>query len=234
MLIIGHRGASGLAHENTLEALAAGKEAGCDILHIDVRLTRDGVPVLCHDPTLKRTHDIDKSISQLRLTELEALTQDKPVPTLESILDRYFGRILLLVELRSRGSAQRVIELLTARCGSSKKRWNNVVLASYKPSDLLLLRKHSAEVPLALLHDNNPFTYIAYQRTLDLTAAGFHRLHTNRLAHEIAKKAGIFTFTYTVNRPDAAKRMENQGYDGVITSYPDRLTGHKKRRGADS
>lgn len=223
MLVIGKRGAAGLTDENTLDALNLGRKAGCDILHVDVRLTRDGVPVLCHDPTLKRMHDIDKSISQLRLVELQALTKDKPVPTLDTVLNRYFGKILLFIELRSRGSARTVSELLEKRCGTSKKQWENVVLMSYKASDLIVARNHSEHVPLALLHDNNPFSFIAYHRALNLTAVGFHRLHTNRLAHQIAKKAQIFTFAYTVNRPQAARLLESQGYDGIMTSYPDRI-----------
>ena len=51
MLIIGHRGAAGLAPENTIDAMAAGVAAGVDMLELDVRLTRDGVPV---DPPPKR------------------------------------------------------------------------------------------------------------------------------------------------------------------------------------
>lgn len=92
-------------------------------------------------------------------------------------------------------------------------------------SELIVVRKLAPKANLSLLHDNNPFAYIAYHRSLDFTAVGFHRLHTNRLAHEIAKKAGIFTYTYTVNRPQAALRMADNGYDGIMTNYPDRLNG---------
>lgn len=223
MLIIGKRGAAGLAAENTLDSLKAGRASGCDILHFDVRLTRDGTPVLHHDPSLLRTHGIDKNLSQLHDNELVALTAGQPIPTLESVLDNYFGKILLMVELRSRGSARAVMDLLVARCGSKQSEWDKVLLASYKVSDLMLARKISRQVPLALMHDNNPFAYIAYHRLLNFTAVGFHRLHTNRLAHQIAKKAAIFTFTYTVNRPQAAKLLEKKGYDGIVTNYPDRL-----------
>lgn len=223
MLIIGKRGAAGLAAENTLAALTAGRKHSCDILHIDVRLTRDGTAVLHHDPTLSRTHGVDKTLSQLRDIELEQLTASRPIPTLETVLDRYFGKVLLLIELRSRGSAEVVAEILRKRCAEDQRKWDNVILASYKASDLFIVRKISQQAPLALLHDNNPFGYIAYHRALNLTAVGFHRLHTNRLAHQIAKKAEIFTFAYTVNRPEAARLLEDHGYDGIVTSYPDRI-----------
>ena len=69
MLIIGHRGAAGLAPENTIDAMAAGIAAGADMLELDVRLTRDGVPVVAHDNRLLRTHHQNESISHLTYTE---------------------------------------------------------------------------------------------------------------------------------------------------------------------
>ena len=54
-LIIGHRGASAVAPENTLVAFREAIAAGSDGIEFDVRLTRDGVPVIIHDDNLRRT-----------------------------------------------------------------------------------------------------------------------------------------------------------------------------------
>ena len=51
--VIGHRGASGLAPENTLQSFALALEQGADALEFDVRLTADSVPVVLHDPDRK-------------------------------------------------------------------------------------------------------------------------------------------------------------------------------------
>ncbi len=56
--IIAHRGDSSHAPENTLEAAALGHRAGADGWELDVQLTRDGIPVVIHDPTLTRTTDV--------------------------------------------------------------------------------------------------------------------------------------------------------------------------------
>lgn len=56
-LVIAHRGDSSHAPENTLEAARLGRLAGADAWELDVQLTRDGVPVVLHDPTLRRTTD---------------------------------------------------------------------------------------------------------------------------------------------------------------------------------
>lgn len=223
MIIIGRRGASGLAPENTIEACQAGLAAGADIIHLDVRLTKDKVPILLHDASLKRTHGIDKSISSLTLEALSELTVDQPIPTLDQVLSKYLGRILLCVEIRGRGNTKPVIDCIVKHTGNSTKKWDSLLISSFMASELLIARRLAPKANLSLLHDNNPFAYIAYQRSLDLTAVGFHRLHTNRLAHQIAKKAGIFTYTYTINRPQAAFLMAKNGYDGIMTSYPDRI-----------
>ena len=112
MLIIGHRGAAGLAPENTMESIQAAYEAGADMIEFDVRLTRDNRLVVIHDAKLKRTHGHKDAVARLTYKQLSALTEDKPVPLVADILDEYFGRVLLNIELKSRGSAERLIRLL--------------------------------------------------------------------------------------------------------------------------
>jgi glycerophosphoryl diester phosphodiesterase len=85
------------------------------------------------------------------------------------------------------------------------------------------LRKLSPDTNLALLHSVNPFSFVTYQRKLQLAAVGWHRLHVNRLAIEIAQKSDIFSYVYTVNRPKAAAILERRGIDGVVTDYPNKL-----------
>lgn len=224
MLIIGHRGAAGLAAENTLAALEAGYRADADMLEFDIRLTSDKVPLLLHDASLKRTHHLDQTIGSLTYTKLKSLTNKQCPPTFETILDHYEGKILLNVELKSRGSGRIVTELLAQRFKNHPERWDHVLLSSFKITELIAARRVAKRANLAMLHDLNPFTFITYQRFLNFTAVGFHRLHLNKLATEIARKTGIVTYVYTVNRSDTARRLAELGYNGVVTNFPDRIT----------
>ncbi len=70
-LILGHRGASAVAPENTLAAFSRAIRDGADGIEFDVRLSRDGVPVVIHDGTLRRTAGIDGRVSQLTAAELQ-------------------------------------------------------------------------------------------------------------------------------------------------------------------
>jgi glycerophosphoryl diester phosphodiesterase len=52
---------------------------------------------------------------------------------------------------------------------------------------------------------------------------GFHRLHVNQVALEVAKRFGVFTYAYTVNRQTAARKLADQGIDGIVTDFPARM-----------
>lgn len=224
VLIIGHRGAAGLAPENTLEAFQAGIDAGADILEFDVRLTRDNILVVVHDFHTIRTHHKASLISRSTYQELQSLSEKyPPITRLEVILDRYFGRILLNIELKSRGSGELLIQLLKKSYIQKATDWDNVLISSFRGSELLRVRRLAAHANLAMLHHENPFLFVAYQRFLRLTAVGFHRLYLNPFAIEIAKRAKLFIYAYTVDRPSALPHLEKQGINGIVTNYPDKF-----------
>lgn len=214
MLVIGHRGAAGLAPENSLEALQAGYDAGADILEFDVRLTIDKVPVLSHDARLNG--------KLVRLTKLADLQAAGAVTTLDSILSTFFGRILLNLEIKPATDVTVVYQAIK-KYVSTNDDWNNILISSFHVRSLFKLRRLNKHLNLALLHSINPFAFVTYQRRLQLSAVGWHRLHVNSLATQIAQKAGIFTYVYTVNRPQAAKILSQKGIDAVVTDYPDQI-----------
>ena len=69
-LILGHRGASAIAPENTLAAFSQALSDGADGIEFDVRLSRDGVPVVIHDGTLNRTGSISGTVRDLTAAQL--------------------------------------------------------------------------------------------------------------------------------------------------------------------
>ena len=214
MLVIGHRGAAGIAPENTLKALKAGHDAGADILEFDVRLTSDAIPVLSHDA---RLHGV-----RVSRTTLADLRTHGTVTTLQEVLDTFWGKVLLNIELKPLADVTIIYDLIKKYTNSNED-WNNVVVSSFHVRQLHALRKRSPQIHLALLHSINPFSFVTYGRQLQLSAVGWHRLHVNTLAIEIAKRAELFTYVYTVNRPQAAARLEQRGIDGIVTDYPNRL-----------
>ncbi len=82
---VAHRGDPYRVRENTIDSLRSALRQGADAVEIDVRLTRDGVPVLLHDETLKRLWEQDRPLRSLSWDEVRGLT-DGGVPTLVDAL----------------------------------------------------------------------------------------------------------------------------------------------------
>ena len=221
MLVIGHRGAAGLAPENTIESLRAGLDAGVDIIEIDIRLTKDNIPVVIHDATTSRTHHTRIAVAHHTLAELQSMSLSPAIPTLADVLDEFFGRVLLNIEIKSRGGSVAVVNLLRESYVHHTSDWDNVLLSSFRGRELIAARRAEKHVPLALLHDQNPFLFIAYHRWLTLSAVGFHRLYINQLATAIARRVGLFCYAYTVDRPYGAYVLQQQHIDAVVTNKPD-------------
>lgn len=220
-MIIGHRGAADLAPENSLEALRAGLAAGADMLEFDIRLTKDGVAVVIHDPSLLRTHRQKAFISKMTLAELKSATATQPVPTLREVLEEFYGKITLNIECKSNGSGVIAVECVKEYVKTDKD-WRHILFSSFRASELKAIRALSSDAPLALLHGINPIRFMAYD-SLHLSAAGFHKATITKHILMLAKRRRLMTYAYTVDRPSQARRLEIQGVDGVVTNRPDLL-----------
>jgi glycerophosphoryl diester phosphodiesterase len=221
MLIIGHRGAAGLAPENTIEAFQAGINVGADILEFDVQATFDKKLLVVHDSTLLRTHKKSHIIRWSKLASIkEATAKGHKISTLDEVLDQFFGRVLLNLEIKSRGTGKLVAEFIRDNYIQKPSDWQNILFSSFKPSELRAVRDVSKHAELAMLHHRNPFVFMAYQRQLNLTAVGFHRLYINSLSLAVASQLNLFTYAYTVNRPEAAKMLSQRKIDAIVTDDP--------------
>ncbi|MFI7350292.1 glycerophosphodiester phosphodiesterase [Streptomyces sp. NPDC049936] len=92
---VAHRGDPYRHRENTLDSLRSALHRGADTVETDVRLTRDGVPVLLHDETLKRLWDHERPLRSLSAEEVRGLTAGG-VPTLAQALAATDGGRLML------------------------------------------------------------------------------------------------------------------------------------------
>lgn len=118
--VVAHRGVvTGDVLENSLQSLELTIARGYSHVEVDVRLTKDGVPVCHHDPDLKRSLGVDAKISALTLAELRAIATADEVPALEAFCARAEGRIDLMVDVKETPEAQRpaMIEGIRAALG---------------------------------------------------------------------------------------------------------------------
>lgn len=216
MKIIGHRGARGLAPENTIAGLQKALEHHVDMIEFDVRVTKDGVPVLHHDSDLI---DPDGSRHKIENCDYSALKEHKPdLATFEEALETVGKNVALYVEVKPDVATKPLINIIKNYYGRG---WNNLFLGSKSQRTLLELQTALPDVPKIVIE---PWSGVrAHRRARQL---GTDMVSMNQLwlwwgFITPVTRSGWKLYAYTINDPKKAKRWAKYGLYGVVTDYPD-------------
>lgn len=230
-LVIAHRGNSSAAPENTLAAIASAFELGADMVEVDVRLTRDGVPVLMHDETVERTTDGEGRVGDLSLEQLRALdagswkdprfTGERVPKLAEAITLARSQRGRLLLDPKTDGLGAAVAEALRAASATTA----DVVLGSWNAAQARDLVEHlpgalvlkTGRVPQELPHD---FFEQAKRRGLGGFEVG---KNWSEEFSAMARAHQMPVYVYTVNDAPTLRRLIDAGVDGIETDEPELL-----------
>lgn len=197
MKVIGHRGAAGLALENTLPSIELAKLVGVDGIEFDVRTTKDKKLVLVHDSDLRRVSQTGTptKIQNHTLAQISKITlrdNQSSVPTLDQAL-RVAGQVHTFIEIKSEGCARLVADTI----GKHPKA--NVTVVSFKLNELAVLRKLCPELELYGLERTKPVEIIQMATILKLNGIGLNFWILNPLTYWLAKRANLKLYVYTVN-----------------------------------
>lgn len=223
MQIIGHRGAAGLAPENTLASMQRAIKEGIDWIEFDVHHTKDGQLVVLHDFTTGRIASTNLRVKNHTHKELRALKTNsgQPIPLLSEVLETIGDKAKINIEIKASGCAKGVSELIEKYIANGYS-YDHFLVSSFSPFILWEMRRLNKNVPLAQLEFGLPIHKIL-SKALNLKAVGFdHKRMSGRLVTS-AKKNGLFVYTYTVNDTGEAKKLEAIGIDAIVTNYPDRF-----------
>jgi glycerophosphoryl diester phosphodiesterase len=214
MLILAHRGYHAAAAENTLEAFEAAVRAGVNGIETDVRMSRDGVPVLVHD----RVMATGQAVQDLTHSEIESVLGYE-VPTLDEALAR-FPDILWNVELKTPARLSTVFGVLKKHLARHR-----IILTSFR-YDLIAICASSLKLNCGLLVAHRP-------QALDSLLADFDRDGNARINHLVwdynvldealltqAAANGFRNFVYGPVTRAEHEECRQLGVDGVITDYP--------------
>ena len=245
-LIIGHRGASAVAPENTMAAFREAIATGADGIEFDVRLTRDGVPVIIHDSTLRRTGGLQRRVSDLAASELEQVDvgswfapafAQATVPGLAELLTLFESNNLALHLEMKCDSASEYAPLAEACCRlidehSLKER---VIISCFDLAAIKVVKSIDSEIRTAALFEPSfsNFSALAYERLINqATAVGasalalHHRLACKQLIKK-AKLLGLGIAVWTVDDPAWIERARSIGVDALITNDPAAMLAHR-------
>ena len=219
-LIIAHRGASAEAPENTLAAFRRALALKVDGIELDVQLTRDGVPVVFHDATLRRLTGARGRLSAKTWLELTALRirGTEPIPRLVDVLRLTRGRVQVQIELKADTAVAPVIAAIWAARAASQ-----VMLASFEPGLVRDALRLAPEVPRMLITEGRARPSVLARQLAALQA---HGLSVNHRAVRAAawvhnfQSRGYVVWGWTVNDAPTARRLAGWGIDGILGDNP--------------
>lgn len=215
MKIIGHRGAAGLALENTLPAIKKGLSAGATIIEIDIRLTRDQQVVLCHDANLSRTYGVDLKINDHSLQELRAQCPD--LPTLAQALKLLTNKTAI-IELKE------FIEPELLFAITDKYPSVSIRFASFKHQALRAIKAHRPLSYCYVLEHHSPFEIVNTAHSLKADGIGLNYGIINLLTLLLARRKHLDIYVYTLNKLWIGRIIKfiYRNVD-ICTDYPDQF-----------
>lgn len=247
IIITGHRGAAGLAPENTLASIQLALDLGVDRIEIDVQQTKDNVVIVLHDRTLRRTTNGLGYVKQKTYEEISAYSAGvkfnrhyihEKVPTLDDVIKLINGRVELLIETKYSFMYYPNIErhIINVIKNNDAKEWCKVI--SFNDRALFRTHKLDKEIRLGKLfvgkHAKLPLSFDKGVNLKPLKRYHFvdeiivkHNYATKSIierVHEFGKQLHV----WTVNDPETIAKLIDRGVDGIISDYPNLLFKYKK------
>lgn len=195
MKIIGHRGAAGLALENTIVSIKLAKLLGVDAIELDVRLTKDKQVVICHDDDLSRVSHSTKKLSELTaegIKDIPLYDVESRVPLLSEALE-LIDDTPVIIEIKEAGMARILLNVLEQFPETT------VIIASFKLKELALLRDLQPNLKFYGLEGTHAIESIQSAKMLGLNGVGLNFWLLNPLTYWLAHRAKLDLFVYTVN-----------------------------------
>ncbi len=237
--VIAHRGANIECPQNTMIAFKRSMELGCDGFETDIHLTKDGIPVLCHNFTIDETSNGRGAIKDMTLEELREFDFGKykdekfegtPIPTLEEFLTLAASMgdqmKVLDIEIKSEHFGEGGTELAkkTLDMVNEFELMDKLLISSFDPAILVVCKKIDPKCKTGVLYSPDNLTSVKISARpvsfcKEIGADALHPFHmyVTRLYVERAHRAGIQVNPWTINKEHVAKKLIKLGVDGLIT-----------------
>lgn len=226
-IIIAHRGASRMAHENTLDAFRKAIAVGADAVELDVRKTRDNTLVVFHNSKIA-----GRSIGKLSFAELNAISkaQGFAVPTLDQVLELVAGKVFTQIELKEKYYETDVIKTALAFLKPE-----NFAAISFNADSLQRIKKTHSKITTGLILGSGLkrlfqriYFYLFTNKILsyaNFVALDF-RLYEKGFAKYIPANVPLTLWTVD-SAGDVQKFLQDSRVSGIATNVPEKAMGLK-------
>ena len=227
----GHRGASGYAPENTLEAFELAARQGAHGVELDVHFSRDGEIVVTHDEAIDRVSDGSGLVRDMTLSQLKRFAFNKThpeyanarIPTLREVYELLLPLGLTVnVELKTSRVPYPGLEAACIELAAKMGMTQRVLYSSFNHYSVARVKEIDPSLPCGLLYGDVPCRPWDYARSLGMDALhpDFVSLSFDDTCRE-AHALGVRVHPWTVNREEDIRACLAMGVDAIITNYPD-------------
>ncbi len=235
---IAHRGASAYEPENTLRAFERAIELGATMIELDVHLSRDGHPIVVHDPDLSRTTDGTGRVGDLTLAQIQRFDagRGERVPTLDQAIEVVRGRAQLYIELKGQQTPAAVVACLRRQnfveqaIAGSFYPWLPQKVKFLEPAirTSVLIAGRDREVDFIgwALAIGADYVHPCWERG----SPAPHKLLTPELIAAI-RGHGLGIILWHEERPEELRELVKLDVDGICTNTPDVLAAILEARG---
>lgn len=220
MKIIGHRGARGLAPENTIASLRKALEHHVDELEFDLRVTKDGVVVLHHDPHVTDPNGERHTITDLNYAEL--LEHKLDLASFESVLETVGHPVVLHVEVKPNVVLEPIIKIFKKYLANGWKP-EYFLLGSKNQKTLTRLHEALPDIQKVVIESWSGVRATRRARQVDTKRLSMNKLWLWSGFIKAMARSGYQLAAYSLNDPLKAKRWAKYGLYAVITDFPDRF-----------
>lgn len=241
--VIGHRGACGYAPENTLESIKEAASIGATWVELDVKLTKDSVPVIFHDETLERCTNGSGNMADILFRDLQSLEAGSwygesfagiKIPTLEEAVDLIL-ELDMGLNLEIKPCPSREVETAEVALDYLSRIWDDadkLLISSFQHVSLETCLEISPDWKRGLLMDDVLKNWQELAKYLEVFSINFNgnKDDFNREMVEAFIDEGYKTLAYTINDPMRAKTLFSWGVDGVFSDTPDIIEGISRTR----
>lgn len=225
--IIGHRGAASYAPENTLASLRAAAAKRLSWVEVDVMLSADDVPVLCHDHELDRTTNGMGLVHDYTFAELQALDaggwfapqyKGESIPSLQQVCALAHELNLgLNLDIKAYPGLEEATMNAVARAIATLPSALPLLLSSFEIACVQMAKRRLSQIPRGLISDDMAEESIDIARQEDCYS--LHVAHNTVTDHglETCHRNNIKVFAYTVNDLSRAQILWRRGVDSVFS-----------------
>ena len=219
---IAHRGASGYELENSFTSLRKAIELGADIVEADVQMTKDDVPIICHDKLLDRTSNTSGYTTDLTWEEISQsvrLNNGEKLPSLEEFCQYIRDKnTILYLDVKPFGDEGRILEICKRHLKTDQ-----FLFGSFHNHSIRHVKQLDGNIQTVMIIEGNPIDIkmVIKNSGCDIVGMGFDTIEEDSivLAQELGKKV----FTWTVNDKREIERAKLLGVDGITSNYIDRI-----------